>query len=257
MSKVILTREEAEKVVVAYQPRKFPNVIPTTAKEFVQFHSKKEQSDFKIDKLVAQQTGVAELERLSIEEKVELEALARLKDLQEEAYRQAYQLGLDEGREKAFVEYQNVIKEKLEHMESVLKTIENLKTDLVSFNETHILRLVFYMARRLMLDQIEERPEMILTVIQQAIAGSQSEEEFTVRVSHSDLAFIEGMKAKLGKEFEMVKHAKIEASDEIRDGGCVVETNYGDVDATVEQRLEKIWAVVSEKLPKVKKVVGE
>ncbi|MEK7355206.1 MAG: FliH/SctL family protein [Bdellovibrionota bacterium] len=260
MSKQVLTKEEAEKLVVNYTPRKFPAVVSKTASAFVAFQSRHSDdpavASFRLDKIVAQQTGVAELERLSIEEKVEREALSRLKDLQENAYQQAYQLGLEEGREKAYVESVEHIKNSIGSLQTLLGSIENLKADLVTYNETHIVRLCFYMAKRIAMDEVADRRELILNVVSQAIQNAQSEEELTIRVSPADLQFIEQMKEKLTKEFEPLKRAKLEASDEIRDGGCVVETNYGNVDATVEQRIEKLWDAIAGKLPKVKDETG-
>lgn len=257
MSKGILTKEEAEKVVVAYSPRKFPMTISPAAVDFIQFQSKSESTGFQIDKLVAEQTGVAELERVSIEERVEHEALARLKDLQEQAYQQAYQLGLDEGREKAFQEARVALSEKIEHMGTLLASIENVKSELVNFNESHFVKLAFYMAKRLFMEEISADPEKVINILRHAIEGAQSEEEITLRVSPSDFEFVESMKEKLGKDFDQLKRAKVEASEDIKSGGCIVETNYGDVDATIERRLEKLWTAVTEKLPKVKDTIGD
>lgn len=256
MAKAVLEKEDAEKVAVAYSPRKFPATISSVAKDFVAFNAGGDESSFRIDKLVAQQTGIAEIERLSLEEKVEREALLRVKELQEQAYQQAYQLGLDEGREKAFHEQREVLSQKIQHLEELLSSIERLKGDLVACNETSIVRLAFYMAKRLVYKEISENPEIVLDVVKQAVESAQSDENVTVRVAPADFKFIESVKEMLGKDFDAVKRARLEPSDDIQAGGCVVETNYGDVNATVDQRLEKLWTSIADKLPKVKNVVG-
>jgi flagellar assembly protein FliH len=98
--------------------------------------------------------------------------------------------------------------------------------------------------------EIAEKPEMILDVVRQAILAAQSDEAVTVRVSPVDLEFIEQSRERLGKEFDLLKRAKLESSDSVTPGGCMIETNYGDVDATVEQRVDKLWKSLKEKLPK-------
>lgn len=256
MSKAVLSKDDAQKIAVAYSPRKFPQTVSPAASSFVAYQSAKEadgaESSFRIDRIVAQQTGIADLERVSIEERVEKEALSRLKELQEQAYKQAYQLGLEEGREKAYQESAADFQARLSSLETLIGSIENLKPQLVSFNESHIVRLAYVMAKKIAMDEIVERKELVLKVVQQAIESAQSEESITVRVSESDLQFIESMREKLGKEFESIKRTKFESSDSISSGGCIVETNYGDVDATVEQRVEKLWDSLSGKIPKVK-----
>ncbi len=261
MGKAIYSKDEAEQVAISYNPKKFPFKVHASAVQFVAIQSETKpgssQHDFHIDRLVAKQTGVEELERMSIEEKVELEALSRVKALQENAYAQAYQIGIEEGREKAFSEYRNVLVEKFNHFDTLVASVETLKSDLVSFNESHIVSLIFYMAKRLAMSEVTQKPELILEVVRHAIESAQTEEKISIRVSPEDFKFIEGAKEKLGKEFEKVKRAKFEASDSVKSGGCIVQTNYGDVDATVEQRLEKLWNAVMEKLPKVKDEIGE
>jgi flagellar assembly protein FliH len=260
-SKSVMSKDEADKVAVSYSPQKFPSIVTKAAKEFVAYQSKQSEIGqdpvFRIDRIVSEQTGVAELERASIEERVEREAITRLKDLQEQAYQQAYQLGLDEGRKKAFDDYRSHLDEKLGHLEGVIKTIETLKMDLVNFNEAHIVKLVYFMAKQVLMNEIEERRDLVLNVIRQAIEGAQTDENVTVRISQEDLIFVDQIREKLGKDFDSLKNAKLEASETVSNGGCVIETNYGDVDATVEQRLETLWQAISGKAPKVKKVVGE
>jgi flagellar assembly protein FliH len=260
MAKSVFRKDEAESIAVVYNPRKFPAVISSAAHQFVAFQAQKTdetgQPSFRIDRVVAETTGVAELERASIEERVEREALARLKDLQEQAYQKAYQLGLKEGREKAFTEQKMALEERLGSLDTVLKAIESIKSELVAYNEVHMMNLIFQVAKKLLMDEISQRREVVLDVVKRAIESAQSDENVVVRVSHSDFEFVESVREKLGKEFDSLKQVKFESADELTDGGCVVETNYGDVDARVEMRVDKLWAAISEKLPKIKEKIG-
>jgi flagellar assembly protein FliH len=256
MSKLVIPREEAETVAVAYSPRKLPSTIPPAAHDFVAINSKKEGKGFRIDRLIAQQTGVSELERISLEEKVEHEVLARIKTMQEQAYQEAYQLGLDDGREKAFTEFQDELSQSLARLVAALESIENLKSELIACNEKQIVRLIYYIARRLVLHEVSVKPEIILDVVKMATEIAASDENVTVKVSSSDFAFIESVKDKLGKDFNQIRKVQLESSEDVHSGGCIVETNFGEVNATLDQRLEKVWATITEKLPKVKTVVG-
>lgn len=259
MPRVVLPAEEAERVAISYTPKKFPANIQQVAHAFVAINSKSEskgESGFRIDKIIAEQTGIAELERLSLEEKVEREALERLKDVQEQAYQQAYQLGLDEGRESAFNQSKEEFGHALVRLDDLLASIENLKVDLIACNETQIVRLVFQLAKRLVIREINEKPELILEIVKEAVQSAQTEENVSVRVSPRDFSFIESIREKLGKDHENVRRASIEAADDVSDGGCIVETNYGRVNATIDQRLNKAWSAIAEKLPKSKDILS-
>ena len=253
----IVDKDEAENIVVAYTPRKFPFSVTASAKEF---HAYQEASAnptrFHIDPLVAEQTGVAQLERLSVEQQVEKLALEKVKDLQEEAYREAYQLGLDQGRESAFAEFREELEQRMDYFTKLLQTIENLKTELVSHNEAHFMKILYHIASRVAMSEITTKPETILSALQQTVEGSQSDEQMTAKINKTDLQFIQSVMEKLGKDMEFIKRLRLEDSDDIKPGGCIIETNFGSVDATIEQRVTKIWEAISEKLPKVDDTVG-
>ncbi len=257
MSSTVLDKEEADKIVVVYKPKKLPQVISPSAVKFVSIQAAQESPKFHIDRIVAQQTGVAELERLSITQQVEALALDKVKEVQESSYQEAFRLGLDEGREQAFQEQRTAIEEKIGHLASLLTAIANLKRDLVAANETHLVKLLYFMASRIAMDEIQTRPEIILTVIKKAVESAQSEENVTVRLSQSDLELVNSVQDKLGKEFEILTKIKLEESEKIQPGGCIVETNYGSVDASIEQRLTKLWNTLNEKMSKNKDTIGE
>lgn len=253
----ILSKEDAETRVVDYTPREFPNRMSEAAVEFVRYQSTQENPDFKIDRIVSMTTGIAELEKVSLSERVEVEALERLKSMQEEAYRQGYDLGRDEGQESAYQEKSDELAQRLHRLDGIMSSLENLKSELVKQNEASIVTLIYQIANKIAMAEIKQNPELVLPVLQQAAVGSQDEEQIVIRISQTDLEFIENTKARLGQEFEFVKRAKLEANEDVRQGGCVIVTNFGQVDATIEKRLEKVWASVETKLPKRMDVLEE
>ena len=253
----VLLKDEAESRVMEYTPRDFPNQISKAALEFVKFQAGQENAEFKIDRVVSMTTGISELEKISLSERVEVEALERLKAMQEEAYRQGYDLGRDEGQESAYIEKTEELGLRLTQIDKVVTSLGVLKSELVKQNEASLLDLVYKIAAKISMSEIARNPEFILPVLQQAAADAQNEESILIRLSQSDFEFVEQSKARLGQEFEFVRQAKLEVSEEVSRGGCMIITNFGQIDATIEKRLEKIWASVSEKLPKRVDVIAE
>ncbi len=246
----ILSKLDAGTRVVEYTPREFPNRTSEVAIEFVKYQAGLENPDFKIDRIVSLTTGIAELEKVSLAERVEIEALERLKQLQEEAYRQGYDLGRDEGQESAYREKTDELSTSLRKIDRVMQVLENLKAELVKQNEASLVTLVYQLAAKIAMAEVKQNPELILPIISEAAMGSQDEENIIIKLANSDLDFLDSVKERLGQDFEFAKRAKLEGSDQIQAGGCVIVTNFGQVDATIEKRLEKVWANVQMKLPK-------
>jgi flagellar assembly protein FliH len=251
----ILSKSEAESKAVEYSPREIPAKPADAAIEFVRMRTEHENPEFRIDRVVSITSGIDELEKISLSERVESEALERLKSMQEEAYSQGYDLGRDEGQESAYREMSEAISKRIASVDKVVSGFESLKIDLVRQNEASLVSLVYQLATRIAMTEIKSNKETILEVLRQAATEAQGEESFAIRLSTQDLEFIESMKERLAKEFEFIKRAKLEGSDEIQPGGCVIVTNFGQVDATLEKRLEKVWAALSEVRPKTEDVL--
>ena len=249
-SKAVLPKIAARAVVLEYVPKKFELGTPKQALDYLE--QKKRGADFRLNETIRVQTGVDEIEKATEEEKVEARALELLKDVQENAYKEAYELGLAEGHKEAFTKYSREIEDKLAGVEVLLKAMEDAKKELLNFNEAHLVQLVFQIASKIARVEVEKNDQSVVEVLRGAVSLAQDEENVTVRVAPEQFDFLEELKKQSGRQFEFLKKIKFEPSADISKGGCVVETNYGEVDARVEQRVQSLWSTLAENIPKVK-----
>lgn len=250
----LVKASKAREAVFEFVPPKFELATSSHAKEYLNIKAK--GADFRMNESIRIQTGVKDIEATSFEEQIELRTLEKLKLIQEAAYQEAYQLGLEEGRHEAFSNASAEIKEKLDHFEGLLTKIEMLKVELGQFNEAHIVKLAFHMASRIAHAEIKANPEVIKDIVKSALEIAQSEEEVTVQIEPSQLEFLETLKKETGRQFEFLKKVKFESNPNLSVGGCIIGTNYGEIDARFEERVNKLWETISENLYRVKGQVG-
>lgn len=232
-----------------FQPQKIDLGTPAPAMQYLE---KKAGTDFRMNEHVQVHTGVDRLEQLHDDERVERRALEKLSEIQENAYREAYELGLDEGRKKAFDDAAVSIAEKLDHFEQLLSSLANMKTELLAHNETHLVSLAYGMASRLAGAHLENDNAAVVEVVRNAVAVAQAEEDIRLEMHPEQAAFIEELRKQGGREFEFLKKIRVEPNDKLQRGGCIVQTNYGEIDARVETRLQKLWESLADAMPKVK-----
>ena len=60
---------------------------------------------------------------------------------------------------------------------------------------------------------------------------------------------MEELKKRSDVKFDFLENSKLDVDESISQGGCRMSSNYGQIDATVEQRVEKVWSVINENLP--------
>jgi flagellar assembly protein FliH len=251
LKKQILDSEDSKHLVFNYVPKQFPIRIETPASQFVQQNNTK-SSDFKISELVAEQSGIADLNKKQVEIRVEAEALEKLKEVQERAYAEAYDLGLIEGKDKAYEDHTESIQNRILSLDKLLESFEKIKIQLVENNESQLMQLVHLISSRLAMDHIETNKEVVLNVIKQVIEDAQTDEEVVLKISNDDATFVSEMKARNDKSLDFLKNIKIESQTNIKSGGCILETRFGAIDATIEQRFEKVWKAIASKTPKVR-----
>jgi len=240
--------------VLNYVPKQIVFGTPGAAIQYL--NEKEKGSDFVMSDVLRRTTGVDEIEKQSEEQKIENKVLEKLGTIQEEAYDKAYQLGLEEGVEKAMKEKGRNIEHQLADLEQTINQMKKLKEEMMKQNESHLIQLAYQIASRIAYDHIEEKPETVLSVMKNAIEMAQSDEEITVLVAADQVDFLEKMKAQTGRDFEFLKKVKLQVSDQVTTGGCIIETNYGVVDARLEERVSKLWSEMKQALPRVKSPIS-
>lgn len=249
MSKPI-SAKQSEFRVLQYEPQRFDLGIPGVALD-----SKRKSSGFHMSDIIRKQTGLKELEAQAVEEQVENRVLGRLKEIQEAAYKEAYDLGLIEGRKESFQASTADIEGRLADLDRLMGNIENIKAELFTQTEGHLVQLAFHMAKRLAAHEISISPDSTLNVIKQAIEVAQSEEQVTVKVAPEQLEFLETLKQEGAKELEHLKKIKLEADKSVTVGGCIVTTNFGEIDSRFEERVGRLWEALKATLIRVKEEI--
>jgi flagellar assembly protein FliH len=248
--KPILKPDDAHSKILTYSPRTFNLSVPEQAVSFARNPDDRlPVQPFVISGLTAETTKLHELEKRVFQTKIEMEVLTRLKSVEETAYAAAHGLGMAEGQEKGFNDIKADIQSHLNEIEKICKEITHIKSQLLIDNEKHFVTVIFNVAKAIALKEIQAEPENILNVVKLALENAQTEEEITLRLNPQDATFLESVKTTVANPFERLTRLRVETDETLTQGGVVVETNYGVVDATIETRLNKVWEALASKIP--------
>ncbi len=253
--KTIISSEVAKNFVLPYQPKKVEIIFGSAAKDFVERQISK-KSDFSLANPVRMQTGINLLEEKTIEDRVEQKALEKLKDVQEKAYKEAYDLGMHEGKNEAIKKYEEKLTEQIHGFGNLINSLQTLKQELFSQNEAQLIKLLFFFAQKIVETELEIHPELILPILKKSVEDISGDDEIKIKISKQDFEFIETIMDELPKDYGFIKEIQLEVSDDLSVGGCVVETNYGDVDSSLEQRVLRLSEAIRLSIPKIKNKVA-
>lgn len=248
LEKSIIKAETAGGSTFEYKARELSKEVSEVARNFVDMDAFR-STDFKISELIAEQAGISQLESDAHQDKINAQVLERLKEVQEKAYKEGYELGLIEGTEKAFQENKSALIEKLKAMEGLIKRMEDLKRHLLIDNEAALIKLVYTTAKKIAMRDLEENREAVWELLKDVVGEMQNDERLVIKLSSQDLYFIETLQDKGKERIESLERVKFVADDSIKPGGCMIETEFGSVNATVEERVERTWQTLQARIP--------
>jgi flagellar assembly protein FliH len=247
----VLRSEEADKVAFNFKPKPFQINASEVAKDFVE-REKQNKSGFQVSDIVSEAAGIEDIRRRNLEAAVEETVLQRMKDIEEQAYRQAYDLGMIEGEKRAFDDKKADLEARLAQFDELLQKFNDVKVNLLQQNEVHLMHLVFKIAEKIAMHEVIGNKESIANFIRQVTESLAVDDRVNVHVSKDDFTFIEETRAKLEKQSGTFEKVKLISEADMTPGGCVIESNFGTIDATVEQRVAKVWEAIHSKFPLLK-----
>jgi flagellar assembly protein FliH len=111
--------------------------------------------------------------------------------------------------------------------------------------ERRAVELGLGLARKVVSGALSVEPELVVEVVTGVLRGIVERERVTVLVNPADLDIVreamDGLRASLGG----MDHCVVEAERRVGRGGCLVHTPVGEIDATVETKLERAGEVVA------------
>jgi flagellar assembly protein FliH len=169
-------------------------------------------------------------------EEILKEAESKTAFLEREAYEKGFAQGEKDGRELG----QKKIVKSIENIENLFMEFGNLKTEILKQFEKEVLDLVFSIAEKIIHKKIDEDDKIIKKAVIEAMHAVTEKSQIVIKVNPDDFDTIENMKPDFFKTFKDLKSIVVNPDLSVSRGGCLLETPYGDIDASVEARLDKI-----------------
>ena len=162
--------------------------------------------------------------------------------LEQEAYEKGFSQGEKDGLELGEKKAIKVI----ESIENLLIEISNIKREIIEQSESQILELIFTIAKKIIHHQAGSDEKAVRDTILKAIHLATEKSKVTLRVNPENFDYIEKLKPEILTKFKELKSIMVTSDPSITKGGCLLETPYGDVDASIETQLEKIYQCLDE-----------
>jgi flagellar biosynthesis/type III secretory pathway protein FliH len=161
---------------------------------------------------------------------------------------QAYQKGYCDGVAKGLAEgekagFESAAKKNepiLKSFQEALLQLQNLRQETYQRIEMEVVDLALAIARKVICREVEVDREVVVCVAREALAKIEDPGKIKIKMNPSDLEYLEETKYQLSDMMAQIDNATLIAEDSIQSGGCVIETNSGEIDARIEAQIQAI-----------------
>ena len=156
------------------------------------------------------------------------------------AEKEAYDKGFLEGIREGINREKKELALTVESVAKLVRELKMLKEKLWESSEREMIDLAFLIAGKVIHTEVSTSKEVILTVLKDTIRNIQDKEGIKIRLNPADYNYITEAKPDFPGSFCNMKNISIEKDEEIGRGGAMIETRWGEVDARLDQQLNKI-----------------
>lgn len=170
--------------------------------------------------------------KAAFDEQLEQERQTTLQSATDKGYADGYEAGKKEG----LTLYQDRCKELLTEMNAI--GVE--KQRVISLAKREILNLSTKIAETILKSELSFNQAVSLNIVSEALSKITDKDNIIIRVNHLDYEYISLNQAHLKELVPDIKHLQIIDDESVSQGGCIIETNLGYIDSTIETKIDSI-----------------
>jgi flagellar biosynthesis/type III secretory pathway protein FliH len=155
----------------------------------------------------------------------------------------AYDKGFGDGQDAASIAYQNEVKKYNEWITEFDKITMDLKNEYsrnIHILEQSVIPSAVMIAKHIIGREITNGSDIVIEQVKKAIRLTDEESVMKIAINPIDFDVLNSVKRTLAGDKSVADRIEITSDENISRGGCIVFTNAGVIDATIESQLLKV-----------------
>ncbi len=171
-----------------------------------------------------------------IVQEAEAEAQRIIEEAQEHAT-ETHQRGYEEGRQEGLAQH-------TQELSQALLRVRNIEEGL----EAEYIGLVRECVERILSQELKLHPDAIVGIVRGALQDARQQREIIVRVNPADMDALQKNQGRLLEVLARANAVELREDATVSRGGCVVFTELGTIDGTLERQLEAMSQAIQAEL---------
>ncbi|SDM91327.1 FliH/SctL family protein [Bacillus sp. OK048] len=155
-------------------------------------------------------------------------------------YEEGYQLGIEDGNQHA--KEQNQIF--LQKAADILEQAYQEKAAIIQEADPFVIELTMEIAKKVIQQELKTQPDALLHIIKQTLSSVYETDSISIGVAPEDFSFVQKQREQLLAIDNGQVEIKVFPDYSIQQGGCIIRTSSGSVDARIDVQLSEIKKVL-------------
>ena len=164
----------------------------------------------------------------------------------EQAFNDGYAQGQKAGMEMAT----SKIEPMLNSFKQAAAELEKIRKQLYRNAERQAVDLALAVARKIICHEVNVNRTVVLDVVKEALKRVADHDQILIRVNPGDVETMKDPRCQLSALVDHVDSILVEPDMSIPAGGCVIETQLGNIDARIEEQLKAVEEAFKAELKK-------
>lgn len=161
----------------------------------------------------------------------------------------AYKDGFDKGSEDGYSQGKQEAQRLVDRLHTILEKTIDKRQEILDETEQQIVELVLLISRKVVKTISENQRSVVMQNILQALRKVKGRGEVTIRVNLADLDLTTEHTKDFMQAVESVKNITVAEDSSVERGGCIIETDFGAIDARISSQMNELEQKILEISP--------
>lgn len=237
---------ETEKSQMITKAQSDAEIIIKNAEDAAFNEIKKQSDQAAIIKTAAQK----EAEETLAKAKAEADAiLKKAHEEEQNIYEKASREGFEKGQTEGYANGNQEAERLVERLHKMIDSVQDKRQEILDGTEQQIVDLVILMTRKVVKIISDNQKNVIMANVLQALKKVKGRGDVRLRVNLSDLKLTSAHTKDFIAQVEGLKNLSVVEDGTVDKGGCIVETDFGAIDARIASQLGELESKILEISP--------
>ncbi|MDR1324706.1 MAG: flagellar assembly protein FliH [Treponema sp.] len=188
------------------------------------------------------------------------DAMQKAKEMQEASQasvinrqKEAEERGFLEGHEVGFNEGKAEVERLIERTQVVLERAQDKRAEILAEAERQLIDLALLISRKVVKVLSENQKNVLIANVSEALKKVKAKGEVIIRVNMADMKLTTEHTREFIQLLEGTNTIQVQEDTSVDVGGCIIETEFGEIDARISSQMAELEAKILEITPIVER----